>query len=98
MAHLKSARATEDDGWRRFAAAKRGGTCGGEHLGPEHPVADVPEAGTDVGLPVQLAVDSRGPHGHVGMMLLHGVSIDTSTTGRSRAASTARIAEASTRA
>jgi hypothetical protein len=32
------------------------------------------------------------------MMLLHGVSIDTSTTGRSRAASTASIAEASTRA
>jgi hypothetical protein len=31
VAHSESARATEDDGWRRFAAAKRGGTCGGEH-------------------------------------------------------------------
>ena len=31
VAHLKSARANEDDGWRRFAAAKRGGTYGGEH-------------------------------------------------------------------
>jgi hypothetical protein len=32
VAHPESARATEDDGQRWFAAAKRGGTCGGEHL------------------------------------------------------------------
>jgi trehalose synthase len=32
VAHSESARATEDDGWRRFAAAERGGTCGGEQV------------------------------------------------------------------
>src|SRR5438093_11959400 len=34
VACLKSTRATEDDGWRRFAAAKRDRICGGQHLGP----------------------------------------------------------------